>query len=31
MRGLRLDGDIEWGSPIGIYDIVSLPLTFSRP
>jgi len=29
MPGLRLDGDVEWGSPIGIYDIVSLPLAFT--
>ncbi len=29
MPGLRLDGDVEWGSPIGIYDIVSLPLAFA--
>ena len=29
MQGLRLDGDIQWGSPLGIYDIVSLPLAFS--
>jgi cytochrome P450 len=26
--GLRLDGDVEWGSPIGIYNIVCLPLAF---
>jgi cytochrome P450 len=32
MAGLRFDGDVEWGSPIGIYDIVSLPLAFTpRP
>jgi len=31
MPGLHLDGDIEWGSPIGIYDIVSLPLAFEAP
>ena len=29
MQGLRLGGEIGWGSPLGIYDIVSLPLTFS--
>ena len=29
MQGLHLDGEIEWGSPLGIYDIVSLPLAFS--
>jgi cytochrome P450 len=29
MGDLRLDGDVEWGSPIGIYDIVSLPIAFT--
>lgn len=29
MQGLRFDGDIEWGTPLGIYDIVSLPLAFT--
>jgi cytochrome P450 len=29
MPGLHLDGDVEWGNPIGIYDIVSLPLAFT--
>ncbi len=29
MRDLRLDGEIGWGSPIGIYDIASLPLAFT--
>ena len=29
MREMRIDGDIEWGSPIGIYDIKSLPLAFT--
>jgi cytochrome P450 len=29
MKDLRLDGDIEWGNPIGIYDIKSLPLAFT--
>ena len=32
MQDLRFDGDVDWGSPIGIYDIVSLPLAFTaRP
>lgn len=30
MRDMRIDGEIEWGSPFGIYDIKSLPLAFIR-
>ncbi len=30
MRDMRIDGEIEWGSPFGIYDIKSLPLAFTR-
>jgi cytochrome P450 len=30
MCELRFGGDVEWGSPIGIYDIVSLPLAFTE-
>ena len=30
MRDLRLDGEVEWGNPIGIYDIASLPVAFSN-
>jgi cytochrome P450 len=29
MQDLRFDGEVEWGSPIGIYDVVSLPLKFT--
>jgi cytochrome P450 len=29
MADLRLDGDVEWGSPIGIYNIERLPLAFT--
>lgn len=30
MRDMRIDDEIEWGSPFGIYDIKSLPLAFTR-
>lgn len=30
MRDLRIDGDIEWGNPLGIYNIRSLPIAFTR-
>lgn len=29
MPDLRIDGEIGWGNPIGIYDIKSLPLAFT--
>lgn len=29
MRDMCVDGEIEWGSPFGIYDIKSLPLAFT--
>jgi cytochrome P450 len=28
MRNMRLSGDIDWGNPVGIYDIKALPLAF---